>query len=92
MNINRNLFTNKIKNLSLGERMKIKMNELILSDFNLLILDEPTNHLDIANKEFLEKILKEYKGACIIVSHDKAFLDNICTKTLLIKNKKITKM
>ena len=90
MNINRNLFTNKIKNLSLGERMKIKMNELILNDFNFLILDEPTNHLDVANKEFLEKLLNDFKGACIIVSHDKAFLDNICTKTLLIKDKRIS--
>ncbi|MGN1208094.1 MAG: ribosomal protection-like ABC-F family protein [Christensenellales bacterium] len=92
MNMNKNLFGNKIKNLSLGERMKIKINELIMSDFNMLILDEPTNHLDISNKEFLEKILSGYEGSCIIVSHDKKFLSNICTKTLEIKDKVIRKI
>lgn len=82
MNMSNQVFNRKIKTLSLGERMRIKMNEVILSDFNLLILDEPTNHLDLSNKIFMEKILADYEGALILVSHDRAFRENICTAEL----------
>ncbi len=82
MNIDKSRFDTKIKNLSSGEQMRIKLSELILSDANMLILDEPTNHLDIANKEFLKKVLAGYQGTMIIVSHDKHFLNGIADVTL----------
>lgn len=90
MGLNKQIFDKKISTLSLGEKMKIKLNEIILSDFNLLLLDEPTNHLDINNKIFLEKVLKNYNGNLIVVSHDKSFVNNISTKVFKIENKKIS--
>ncbi len=90
MGVNRQVFNRKIDTLSLGERMKIKLNEVILSDFNLLILDEPTNHLDLENRLFLEEVLSDYKGSLLLVSHDKFFVDRICNKKLIIKDKKIS--
>ena len=71
--------------------MKIKLNEVILGDFNLLILDEPTNHMDIENKKFLEDVLKNYKGSLIIVSHDRALIKNVCNKIITIENKTLSK-
>ncbi len=91
MNMNRQVFGRKISTLSLGERMRIKMCELILSDFNMLILDEPTNHIDLANKIFLEKILKEYKGAMILVSHDRELTQNVCNCCIELNNKTAVK-
>lgn len=91
MGITRQLFSRKISTLSLGERMKIKLNEVILGDFNLLILDEPTNHMDIENKKFLEDVLKNYKGSLIIVSHDRALIKNVCNKIITIENKTLSK-
>ena len=88
----REMFTHRLSKMSSGERMKIKLNELILSDFNLLILDEPTNHLDLENRIFLEKVLKGFKGSLIVVSHDEAFIDNVCNKKLAIKNKTIVEV
>ena len=89
MNMNRQVYNRKISTLSMGERMRIKMNEIILSDFNFLILDEPTNHLDLPNRIFMEQILKDYKGALLLVSHDKTFCENICSKKLVFENKSI---
>ncbi len=92
MNMSKQVFGRKISTLSLGERMRIKMNEVILSDFNLLILDEPTNHLDLNNKIFLEKILSEFQGALILVSHDRAFRENVCNTELIFENKTVKKL
>lgn len=91
MNMSKQVFGRKISTLSLGERMRIKMNEVILSDFNLLILDEPTNHLDLNNKIFMEKILSEFQGALILVSHDKALRENVCNSELVFENKTVKK-
>ena len=91
MNMSRQVFDRKISTLSLGERMRIKMCELILSDYNFLIMDEPTNHLDLNNKIFLEKILKEYKGCLLLVSHDRTLAENVCNANLTIKNGEIKK-
>lgn len=91
MNMSRQVFNRKISTLSMGERMRIKMNELILSDFNFLILDEPTNHLDLPNRVFMEQILKDYKGGLLLVSHDKTFCQNICTSSLDFEDKTIKK-
>lgn len=89
MNIDKTRFNTKIKNLSLGERMRIKLNFIILSDANFIILDEPTNHLDIENKDFMEKTLSDFKGTILIVSHDLDFIEKICTKIYKIENKKL---
>lgn len=90
MNIDKSRFNSKIKNLSMGERMRIKLALLILSDANLIIMDEPTNHLDIENKNYLETVLKGFKGTLIVVSHDLDFLKNVTNKTLMLKNSKAT--
>ena len=86
MGLSKQIFDKKVKWLSAGEKLKMKLNQLILSDFNLLILDEPTNNLDLANKIFLEKVLKNYQGNLIIVSHDKTLINNVCNKKYLINN------
>lgn len=90
MNIDKSRFDTKIKNLSLGERMRIKLNNVILSDANFIILDEPTNHLDIENKKFLQKILAGFKGTLLIVSHDLNFVHAACDVIYLNKNKTLT--
>lgn len=91
MNMSRQTFDRKISTLSLGERMRIKLNEVILSDFNMLILDEPTNHLDLPNKIFMEKILKDYKGALLLVSHDRTLSKNVCESSLVFEENTIKK-
>ncbi len=67
-----------------GWRMRIELAKLLLQKPNVLLLDEPTNHLDIESIQWLEDMLKNYYGAVVMVSHDKAFLDNITTRTLEI--------
>ncbi len=84
MNIDKTRFDIPIGKLSSGEKMRIKLTEIILSDANLIILDEPTNHLDIANKQYLEKVLAGYQGTLIVISHDVDFLRNTTNKTLEI--------
>lgn len=75
--------------MSMGERVKCKLMQLILAEKNVLILDEPTNHLDLASREQLEKVLCEYKGTLIIVSHDTYFVEKITTRQLIIENQHI---
>ncbi len=91
MNMSKQVFDRKISTLSLGERMRIKMCELVLSDYNFLIMDEPTNHLDLNNKIFLEKILKDYKGCLLLVSHDRTLTKNVCNSSLTIEKCEIKK-
>jgi ATP-binding cassette subfamily F protein 3 len=67
-----------------GWRMRIELAKLLLQKPNVLLLDEPTNHLDIESIQWLEELLKNYYGAVVMVSHDKAFLDNITTRTIEI--------
>lgn len=74
--------------LSGGQRSKLILAKLLLSKADFLLLDEPTNHLDIKAVEWLEDFLKNFSGACLIVSHDRYFLDKITTKTIEIENKK----
>ncbi len=77
-------FSQPVSTLSGGQRSKIAMGCLLLSDANLLLLDEPTNHLDIPSVEWLEGFLRSYSGAAIIISHDRYFLDKVTTRTLEI--------
>ena len=81
----------KARDLSGGERMKLSFAMLFVSDVNLLILDEPTNYLDIPSIEALERLLVEYEGTLLFVSHDKTFVDHVATERLLIKDGKIKK-
>ncbi len=76
-----------IDNLSGGEKTRLAMAKLLLEEPDLLILDEPTNHLDLDTLSWLEDYLKSYKGAIIIVSHDRYFLNKLCTKIFEIENK-----
>lgn len=77
-------FSQPVSTLSGGQRSKIAMGCLLLSDANLLLLDEPTNHLDIPSVEWLEGFLRSYSGAAVIISHDRYFLDKVTTRTLEI--------
>ncbi|MBQ3264469.1 MAG: ABC-F family ATP-binding cassette domain-containing protein [Ruminococcus sp.] len=74
--------------LSGGQRSKLSLLKLLLSKSNLLLLDEPTNHLDIASVAWLEGFLRDFKGAMIIISHDRYFLDAVTNKTVEIEHQK----
>ena len=70
-----------IRTLSGGERMRVLLAEKLLENADLLLLDEPTNHLDIEGLEWLENFIKNYKGAVIVVSHDRYFIDQFADRT-----------
>lgn len=74
----------KISDLSGGERSRMAMAKLILSEANLLMLDEPTNHLDIASREALEAALAEFPGTIVMVSHDRALIDKLADKLIIV--------
>ncbi len=76
--------------LSGGEKAKVQLAKLLLSGASLLLLDEPTNHLDLAAAAWLEKFLLDYRGAYIIISHDRYFLDRVTTRTFELENKRLT--
>ncbi|MCA1029496.1 ABC-F type ribosomal protection protein [Bacillus timonensis] len=81
-----------IKTLSLGERTRVKLVQMLLHDVDLLILDEPTNHLDLASRESLERTLEEFKGTILVVSHDIYFLEKMCDKLLVFENQVIKRV
>ena len=76
--------------LSGGERVRLSLIKLMLSQDNFLVLDEPTNHLDIQGKEALENALTSYDGTMLFVSHDRYFIDKIATDILVLEDGKIT--
>lgn len=77
-------FTRLTDEFSGGWRMRIELAKILLQKPNIILLDEPTNHLDIESIQWLEDFLKNYYGAVVLVSHDRAFLDNITTRTIEI--------
>lgn len=82
-------FTRKLAEFSGGWRMRVELAKLLLRRPGLLLLDEPTNHLDIESIQWLEEYLKTFSGAVMVVSHDRAFLDNVTNRTIEISLGKI---
>ncbi|KGA96933.1 elongation factor 3 [Alkalihalobacillus alcalophilus ATCC 27647 = CGMCC 1.3604] len=84
-------WTEPIQNMSMGERVKIKLMKYILEEKDVLILDEPTNHLDLPSREQLEDTLAQYTGTLLIVSHDRYFLEKTTDINLIFSEKGIYK-
>lgn len=83
-------FDKSVSTLSGGQKTRVALGKLLLLKPNLIILDEPTNHLDLSSIAWLETYLLNYKGAVIVVSHDRYFLDRIATKVIELDNSKAT--
>ncbi|ADO77357.1 ribosomal protection-like ABC-F family protein [Halanaerobium praevalens] len=81
----------KVKQLSGGEKSRLRLLQLMSGNYNFLILDEPTNHLDLASREVLEEALNDYQGTVLIVSHDRYFLDKVVGCIYELKQKRLTK-
>ena len=75
-----------IKSLSGGERNRLLLARLFSQPANLLVMDEPTNDLDLETLELLEELLLDYAGTLLLVSHDRAFLDNVVTSCLVFES------
>ena len=89
--LNRYLFSyrqssQKVKELSGGERSRLQMALLVLSGANFLLLDEPTNNLDIASAEVLEAALADFTGSVLVISHDRYFLDRVVERLLVLED------
>ncbi|MFF2445793.1 ribosomal protection-like ABC-F family protein [Neobacillus sp. NPDC058068] len=86
------LITKPIGTLSLGERTRVKLVDMLMKDYDVLILDEPTNHLDLPSREQLEQTLGEFTGTIITVSHDHYFLNKLCDRLLVFENQQIRRV
>ena len=80
----------KIKELSGGERSRLQLALIVLSGANFLLLDEPTNNLDIASAEVLETALEDFEGTTLIISHDRYFLDQVVDRLLVLEDGRVT--
>lgn len=89
MGLSNRILDTKIKYLSFGEKMKVKLAGFILKNYPLIILDEPENHIDLPSREQLEEALINYEGTVIIVSHDRYMMEKVCNKMIVIENKMI---
>ncbi len=78
-------FTTSLARLSAGERSRASLVKCLLAGADLLLLDEPTNHLDLRAREWLEKHLAQFRGSCVVVSHDRRFLENLTTRTFELR-------
>lgn len=87
LSLSESLWNNKIGDLSGGQLSRVALGKILLEEPELLILDEPTNHLDLNAIEWLEKILKDYKKAFILISHDVYFLDNVVNRVFEMEGK-----
>ena len=92
MGFTKPMMNQRIGDLSLGERTRLKVAEMIVSQNNLLILDEPTNHLDLHSRERLEQTLESYTGTLLVVSHDRYFLEKVCDKLLVFESGRLDKV
>ena len=79
----------KVKSLSGGQKVKLLLCKIMRHQPNVLVLDEPTNHLDIMSKETIEKLLMQYKGTVIFVSHDRYFVKKLATKLLVFEGNQV---
>ncbi len=86
LNIRNDEIYKKVVDISGGEKVKVSLAKIILSNSNMLILDEPTNFLDIEGIEALEEMLKAYTGTVLMVSHDRKFIDDIADNIIIIEN------
>lgn len=84
-----NEFDKPVNLLSGGQKSRVMLAKLLLEKADVLLLDEPTNHLDIEAISWLEKYIKDFKGAVIIISHDRYFLDNTVSRIFLMENKNL---
>ena len=73
-----------VSSLSGGERRRLHLASVLVERPNLLILDEPTNDLDLQTVEVVEEVVRGFKGVLLVVSHDRAFMDNLCPKLLVL--------
>jgi ATP-binding cassette subfamily F protein 3 len=87
--LERETWEQKVAVLSGGQRSRLALTKLLLSEPDLLLLDEPTNHLDLAAIEWLEKYLAEFKGAVVIISHDRFLLDRLATRIVWLNRAKV---
>lgn len=78
----------KVKHLSEGEKVRLKLSMLLYEETNLLILDEPTNHLDIDSIEVLEEALEDFNGTILFISHDRYFINKVCSRVVAIEGNK----
>ncbi|MCK9204847.1 MAG: ABC-F family ATP-binding cassette domain-containing protein [Bacteroidales bacterium] len=85
----RDEFDRKLTTFSSGWQMRVEIAKILLQQPNLILFDEPTNHLDIDSIQWLEEFLADFKGAVVLVSHDRAFLDNVTKRTIEISKGKI---
>jgi len=92
MGMNAKTLSQCVGTLSLGERTRIKLTNMLLNEYDMLILDEPTNHLDLASRHQLEKTLKDFSGTILVVSHDVYFLQHVCDKLLVFEDQKIKRV
>lgn len=80
----------KVEQLSGGEKMRLRLAQLMVQRCNVLILDEPTNHLDIESREALEEALEKFEGTIVAISHDRYFLQKLFSKTAWLENQQLT--
>ncbi|MDF9408259.1 MAG: putative ABC transporter ATP-binding protein YheS [Pelotomaculum sp. PtaB.Bin013] len=79
----------KVSSLSGGEKVKLSLAKILVSDANFIIIDEPTNYLDVLSMEALESVLCDYEGTLLVISHDRKFLNNVANRVLFIEDSKI---
>ncbi|WP_442600273.1 ribosomal protection-like ABC-F family protein [Neobacillus sp. D3-1R] len=88
----REIVDKKIETLSLGQRIRVKIVDMLLKEYDILILDEPTNHLDLPSREQLESTLKDFKGTILTVSHDYYFINSVCDTLLVFEQNRIKRV